>query len=55
MDVVEEVSDELEPIRADVFHVLNDGILLLPAALSQPQEYLCYQLVVLPQMVDLLL
>lgn len=53
MDAVEQVSDELEPFRADVFHVLDNGVLLLPAALPQPQEDLCYQLVVLPQMVDL--
>lgn len=42
MDVVEQVSDELEPIRTDVFHVLDDCVLFLSAALPQAQENLCY-------------
>lgn len=55
LDAVEQVSDELEAIGTNIFHVLNDSVLLLPAALAQSQKYLRYQLVMLPKVMNLLL
>lgn len=55
MDAIQQVSDELEPIRTNIFHIFNYSVLLLSAALSQSQEYLCYELVMLPKMMNLLL
>jgi hypothetical protein len=48
MDAVKQIAHKLKFIRANVLHVFDDRILLLPVALAQAEQYFGQELIVLP-------